>query len=185
MVNYPESPVVLIDNLSCDWLDDSSPPKSHLSDFVSEYSLYQLITVTTYSTGSSLDVIIINKKFSLKSGTIFCHFSPHHFTRVMLDLPRPRLRWHTIECRSFRNFILHAFDSDLLVTDWNSVFLATNVTGVWQQFLNRFCPIVNNHVPVRSVTLRNPLAPPISDGTSSLLADRSRALRQFGHGPDR
>ena len=185
VINYPDCPVIIIGDLNCDWLDDSSLSKRYLYDFVTKYSLYQLITVATYSTGSSLDVVIINRDISAKSGTRFCHFSPHHFTRAMLDLPRPRFRSRVIECRSFRHFDFHAFDSDLLATDWSGVFSAVNLTSAWAEFLKRFRPTVDRYAPVRAVTLRNPSAPPISDGTRSLLADRSRALRQFGHGSDR
>ena len=184
-INYPDCPVLIVGDLNCDWLDDASLPKRYLSDFVTKYSLHQLITVPTYSTGSSLDVIIINRDLSQKRGAKFCHFSPHHFTRAMIELPRPRFKSRVIECRSFKHVNLYDFDSDLLSTDWTSVFSADNVTNAWTLFLDRFCPIVERHAPVRVLTLRNPDAPPISETTRGLLADRSEALRLWGRGSDR
>ena len=185
IINYPDCPVVIIGDLNCDWLNDSSLPKRSISSFIEKYSLQQLITAPTYSTGSSLDVIITNRNFAVKTGTRFCHFSTHHFTRAMFELPRPRPKSRVIECRTFRNFDLRSFDSDLNATDWGGVFLAGDVTSAWSEFLHQFSPIIAKHAPVRTVKLRNPSAPPISERTRGLLADRSAALRLGGHGSDR
>ena len=63
--------------------------------------------------------------------------------------------------------------------------MAENVTNAWTIFLDLFNPIVHQHAPVRTLRLRNPDAPPISDATRCLLADRSEALRRWGRGSDR
>ena len=184
IINHPDCPVVIIGDLNCDWLDNASPSHRFLRGFVSKYSLEQLISTPTYPSGSVLDVIIVNRDFVIRSGTRFCHFSPHHFTRAMFKLSRPRLRPRVVECRSFKHFNMCDFDADLLATDWSCVFSAANVTDAWTSFLDLFRPIVNQHAPVRSMTLRNPNAPPLSEAARALLADRSEALRRWGHGSD-
>ena len=76
---------------------------------------------------------------------------------------------------------MYAFEAALLATDWTCVFAARNTTDAWIQFTRLFNPIVHRHAPVRTVKLRNPSAPPVSDVTRQLLADRARALRLWGH----
>ena len=183
LLHYPDCPIVLAGDLNCDLLSASSPSKACLIEVLDKYSLKQVIAAPTYSSGSLLDVIISNRDI-VRSGTRFCHFSPHYFTRAILSLPRPRFKPHVIECRSFKRFDLLGFETELLATDWSTVYLSPTVTDAWSAFLASFSPIVQRHAPIKSITLRNPKAPPISEETKLLLLRRSETLRVHGHGSD-
>ena len=180
---HPDCPIVLAGDLNCDLLSDSSLPKRCLLEFVTKYSLYQYVTSATFTSGSLLDVLISNRIFS-HSGTRFCHFSPHRFVRSILCVPRPRFKPTVIMCRSFRRFDLLGFEAALLSTDWSPVFSAANVSDAWSAFLEGMNPVVSDYAPVKSVTVRNPSAPPISDGTRLLILQRAQALRVSGHGTE-
>ena len=45
-----------------------------------------------------------------------------------------------------------------------------------------FLPVLDLHAPVKTVTIRNPTAPPVSTETGDLMARRRGALRVWGHG---
>ena len=184
LIHCPECDVVLAGDLNCDWLA-AGPSQRALSDFVSKYSMFHHINVPTFSSGSAIDVIITNREIVARKGTRFCHFSPHLFTRVLISVPRFRLKPRVVQCRSFKRFNMQSFDADLLAVDWSCVFAASNISDAWSHFIRLFAPIVQRHAPVRTVKLRNPSAPPISDDTRQLLADRARALRLWGRGSDR
>ena len=183
LTQHPDCPIVLAGDLNCDLLSDSSPSKQCLLEFITKYSLNQAITSATYKTGSLLDVLISNRAFSLSS-TRFCHFSPHRFVRAVLCVPRPRFKPRVIMCRSFKRFDLLGFENALLSTDWSLVFSAFNVSDAWSAFLRAINPIVSHYAPVKSVTVRNPSAPPISDSTRVLITQRAQALRVWGHGSE-
>ena len=183
LVSYPDCHVLLAGDLNCDWLAEG-PSKRFLVDFVTKYSLFHHISEPTFSSGSAIDVIITNRDTVTRKGTRFCHFSPHLFTRVMIDVPRFRHKPRVVDCRSFKRFSLHDFETDLLATDWSCVFAAEDTSAAWSDFIHLFNPIVNRHAPVRTVKLHNPTAPPVSDATHQLMADRARALRMWGHGTD-
>ena len=62
------------------------------------------------------------------------------------------------------------------------MFLSMTVTEKWNHFIHVFTPIVDAHAPFRSMRLRNPSAPPLSDVTRDLMQRRRRALAEQGHG---
>ena len=183
VMQYPDCPIVLAGDLNCDLLAVTAPSKQCLQEFVSKYSLNQSITSATFTSGSLLDVLISNRVLG-SSGTRFCHFSPHRFVRAVLNVPRPRFKPSVITCRSFRRFDLVGFEDALMATDWSPVFSAANVADAWSAFLEGMTPIVSCYAPVKSFTVRNPTAPPMSDSTRILIMQRAIALRVYGHGSD-
>ena len=76
---------------------------------------------------------------------------------------------------------MHDFEANLLAVDWSGVFAADATSEAWTLFTSLFNPIVHRHAPVRTVRLRFPSAPPISDVARRPLVDRARALRLCGH----
>ena len=179
---YPDCPIILAGDLNCDMLADSAP-KQCLTEFISKYSLNQYVTSATFTSGSLLDVLISNRVLSHAS-TRFCHFSPHRFVRCILSVPRPRFKPRVFTCRSFKRFDYLGFETALLSTDWSPVFAAANVTDAWDAFLSEMNPIVSHFAPIKTITVRNPTAPPISDSTKLLIKQRALALRMSGHGSE-
>ena len=162
LVNFLDCPIVIAGDLNCDLLSVSCSSKAFLREYLDKYSLTQVITAPTYSSGSLLDVIMTNRNV-IRSGTRFCHFSPHYFTRASLSLPRPRFKPRVIECRSFKRFDLLGYETELFATDWSAVYSSPTVTDAWSAFLSAFTPTVKRYAPIKSITLRNPTVPPISE----------------------
>ena len=110
LLHYPGRTVIIGGDLNCCMLADtvSHPGRRSLTEFLTRYSLSQVISSPTYSTGSLLDVFIVNRDIVKQSGTRFCHFSPHRFTRLICDIPRLRHKPAVTISRNLRNIDLAA-----------------------------------------------------------------------------
>ena len=183
-VKYPGVHIFIGGDLNCCLLkSDSDPAKRVLSEFISDYSLYQCVSSPTYSTGSLLDVFIVNCRAAVTACyTQFCHFSPHKLVRAVLSIPRFKSRPTYIRSRCFSRVDLTALNADLAFADWSPVFDPASVTLKWDNFVAIFMSVVDRHAPSRSVRIRNPSAPAVTDGTKELMSRRRGALAEFGHG---
>ena len=141
------------------------------------------MTSPTYFTGSSLDVFITNCRDVVKSClTKVCHFSTHKFVRAFIDMPRSKPPCTRVRTRCLRRVDPVLLQVDLALTDWSAVFNAATVAEKWDSFVAIFIPVMDTHAPVRTVRIRNPSAPTVSDATKALMCRRRGALADFGHG---
>ena len=182
VIDYPRVPVVICGDINCDLLKDSSfRARQHLSNFLSDYSLEQIVTVSTFPSGSLLDVCMVNNRELIRNSSVeFCHFSPHKFISLDVNVPKQRLKPTVITSRSLNRVDVAALNHDLLFVDWGKVFSAATVSEQWDTFLDSFLPIVDDHAPLKRVTIRNPTAPPVSAATRDLMSQRRAALRYSG-----
>ena len=182
LIDYPKVPFIICGDLNCDMLkDQTTRARLHLSEFLSDYSLDQLVRVPTFSSGSLLDVCIVKKQNLVqKCDVSHCHFSPHKLLQVTIDVPKPRKQAIVIPSRSFNRVDAPSLNHDLLSADWDDVFSAATVCEQWDAFLTQFLPIIDDHAPLKNVTIRNPTAPPVSVATRDIMKNRRAALRRFG-----
>ena len=182
ILNYPDCAVVIAGDLNCDMLGDGdAPARRRLTAFLSAYSLTQTVTEPTFSSGSLLDVFIINRDLCHRTGTRHCHFSPHKFIRMSFKLPKSRHIPTVVRSRVLRRVDTDAYHRDLAATDWSAVLAADSVAVKWELFSGRVRLVIDEHAPFRDVRLRNPVAPPVSDQTRGLIVRRGVALRAGGH----
>ena len=117
----------------------------------------QLVASPTFTSGSLLDVCIVNTCDIVQSLSVWhCDFSPHSFIKVRVRIPKPLVKPTVISARNFNNLNLAALNLDLCNVDWGEVFTASTVENQWAAFVTRFLPIVDNHAPLRKLTIRNP-----------------------------
>ena len=182
LVDFPGVPLVICGDLNCDWYKDHcDPSRRRLAEFLTDHSLYQLVTSPTFSSGSLLDICIVNNRDIVRSLNVLnCDFSPHSFISVRIDVPKPRVKPIVITSRSFKHLDVAAFNRDLCFVDWGAVFAAPTVGEQWDAFTTRFLPIVDAHAPVKRLTIRNPTAPPVSPATRDLMHRRRAALARSG-----
>ena len=182
IIDYPRTPLVICGDINCDLLKDPSfRARQHLSSFLSDYTLDQLVSVPTFTSGSLLDVCMVNKPELIRKTSVeFCHFSPHKFISVDVNVPKQRLKPTIISSRSLSRIDISALNYDLQLVDWNSVFTAATVSEQWDTFLSNFLPIIDDHAPLKRITIRNPTAPPVSAATRDLMSRRRAALRRSG-----
>ena len=148
---------------------------------INDHSLHQLVTSPTFSSGSLLDVCIVNKRDIVHSLKVsHCVFSPHKLISVRVNVPKPRMTPTVILSRNFKRLDVTAFNYDLNCVDWSDVFTSPAVGDQWTAFVNHFLPVVDAHAPLRRLTIRNPTAPPVSEATRDLMSRRRAALSLNG-----
>ena len=86
------------------------------------------------------------------------------FLRTFIRTSKPRLKPFSVQTRSVTSIDLSSFYADQRNVDWTPIIGAPSVTHKWQLFLRMFSPVLNQHAPMKTVTIRNPTAPPVSDG---------------------
>lgn len=178
LLHHPGLPIIIGGDLNCCLLVDTGTHLSgkKLRDFLQRHSLYQVISSPTYSTGSLLDVFIVNRDFVTRAGTRFCHSSPHRFIRLMCSFPRHKQKPTVTKGRLLRRIDPVEYHLDLLNCDWDPVYSAANVADMWSQFANNMTDVLDQHAPVRSIKIRNPTAPNVSAPTRKLMSQRAVAL---------
>ena len=186
LLNYPQCPIVIAGDLNCNLLDGrDSSGSDKLREFLDRYSFTQHVTCPTFTSGSLLDLVIANPGCDVsRTGVYHCDFSPHRFVRFVLSVPRPRHKPILAQSRCLRRIDVPALHVDLASADWWPVFASATVSDQWPSFLDVFTPIVDTHAPVRTVKIRNPTAPPVTDATRDLMSRRRAVLRADGHGSD-
>ena len=104
MLRYPGSKIVINGDLNCNVLADSSDLcKQALCDFLSAFSLSQVIDKPTYAAGSLLDVVIANERDMVKKfGTRACDISPHKYVVAALGVARTRVKPAVVNCRPLK-----------------------------------------------------------------------------------
>ena len=154
-INHPKVPLVICGDLNCDMLKSPSfPARQHICDFLSDYSMHQLVTAPTFASGSLLDVCLVkNREYVRNCSVSYCHFSPHKFVNVLVDVPKQRLNPTVILSRSFKRLDVQSFNCDLLTVGWEEVYKETSVSEKWQAFLKSFMPVIDDHAPRKSVTV--------------------------------
>ena len=182
LIDHPKVPFVICGDLNCDLLKHRSfRARIHLSDFLSDYSLDQLVTAPTYSSGSLLDVCIVKtRELVLDCHVKHCHFSPHKLVNVLVNVPKQRKTATVITTRSINRVDVASLNHDLMSIEWDEVFTAMTVHDKWQAFLTNFLPVLDDHAPLKNLTIRNPTAPPVSASTRDIMAQRRAALRLHG-----
>ena len=182
LIDYPRIPLVICGDVNCDLMKEPSfRARQHLDRFLSDYSLDQLVNKSTFASGSLLDVCIVNKPDLFCNPSVeFCHFSPHKFISVDINVPKLRLKPTIILSRSLNRVDVTALHHDLQLVDWEPVFTAQTTSEQWETFVSNFLPIIDDHAPLKRITIRNPAAPPVSAATRDLMSQRRAALRRFG-----
>ena len=73
---------------------------------------------------------------------------------------RTRRGVQAVTIRSARNVNNDALNLDLLLADWSSVYSATSTTEKWDAWLQVWQPVIDSHMPLRTVRLRHAAAAP-------------------------
>ena len=75
------------------------------------------------------------------------------------------------------------FHASLCHTDWSPVFSRVGLTDQWSAFTQLLLPILDYHAPFQRLKIHNPSAPPASDTTLRLMAQRRGLLAREGRTP--
>ena len=154
----------------------------HSQRFANLLNTYELrlinSTVPTYRPALSvIDGIAISRTCHvIRSGVIHCHYSPHNISRVFISISKCRVKPVVVMSRCLSKVDFTDFNCLLYAGDWSPVFRSPLTSDKWLHFNDMFISMLDSVAPVRRVRLRNPAAPPVSEGTRELMAGRRAAL---------
>ena len=100
------------------------------------------MTTPAFTSGTLLDVRIVNNREQV-CGTrvIYCHFSPHKFIDVIINLPKLRQMPTVISSRSFKRLDHPALYHYMPDVDWDYVFSTETASDKWDVLLALFVPV--------------------------------------------
>ena len=107
-----------------------------------------------------------------------CAYSDHLLVRAIINIPKYRAKPSYIMSRRLHKMNVLEFQMSLVHTDWSPVFLCAGVPDQWSAFLTLFLPVLDLHAPLQRIKIHNPTAPPASDATLRLMAQRRGLLAQ-------
>ena len=178
-------PVFIADDINCNLLGtETDLRRVRLVEFLDSLSLYQHVTTPTHNSGSLLDVFISSMAGLTSNVQVHpCAYSDHSFITVYVKIPKIRLRPKFIYSRRLHRMNVMDFHFSLSRTDWSPVFLRAGVADQWTAFIDILSPILDFHAPSKRIKLYNPSAPPASDATLRLMAQRRGLLARDGRTP--
>ena len=121
----------------------------------------------TTSTSSTLidHVITSDMAITTNARVVNCSVSDHDMIAVNILAKRTRRTAQTITVRSTRNVDSDAMRLDFLLADWSAVYDAGSATEKWDAWLQVWQPIIDKHIPLRTIRLKHPSCPWLHDNT--------------------
>ena len=160
-------PLYALGDVNIDLLQQSTTAAQRYLAMLDDLSLSQLISAPTRTTTSSstlIDHIITsNTELTADARVIDCSVSDHDMIAVNILAKRTRRSAQTVTNRPTRNVNTDALCLDLLLADWNAVYSATTASAKWNAWLQIWQPIIDIHMPVRTIRLKHPSSPWLHD----------------------
>ena len=158
-----QHPLYVLGDVNIDLLQPSSAGCQRYLSLLEDLSLQQLITTptrTTPSTSTLIDHVLTSRpELTSNARVVDCNFSDHDIVAVDVSAKRTRHRAPTITVRSTINVDNDALNLDLLLADWSSVYCATTTSDKWDAWLQVWQPIIDRHMPLRTIRLKHPPSP--------------------------
>ena len=178
--------IVITGDFNCNLLASGNDIcKSRFNQFLDSLSLHQYVTSPTYVSGSLLDVFVSNAEHFLSDVSVHpCPYSDHSIIKANVSIPKPRRKPTFISSRRLHRINTPAFHTALRAADWSCVLSKINVSDQWSSLITCLLPILDRYAPLKRIKIRNPSAPPVSDITRNLMAQRRRLLADTGRTPE-
>ena len=182
-----DRPTYVLGDVNFDVLQPSKPGVSSYIQHISDLSLHQLVTMPTHPgpTPSLIDHLITNRP-DLTAGTqvTSCDISDHDLITALVSNVKHRHRPETITVRSTRHLDHNALCLSFLLEDWSEFDEADSITDKWNSFLAVWDRVINIHMPMKTIKLKNRPHPWLEDDEVREAMDaRDRARADRDHTP--
>ncbi|KAF0302694.1 hypothetical protein FJT64_025209 [Amphibalanus amphitrite] len=158
-----QHPLYVLGDVNIDLLQPSAAGYQRYLTLLEDLSIRQLITTptrTTATTSTLIDHVLTSRPdLTNNARVVSCNSSDHDLIAVDVSIKRTRNPAQTITVRSMRSVNGDALNLDLLLADWSSVYSATTTSAKWDAWLQTWKPIVDRHMPLRTIRLRHPPSP--------------------------
>ncbi|KAF0310618.1 hypothetical protein FJT64_018415 [Amphibalanus amphitrite] len=180
-------PTYLLGDVNIDVSQSAKPGVASYTQHLSDLSLKQLITEPTRPgpTPSLIDHLVTNRPDMTTGVRVTpCNISDHDLITALVADVKTQHVPETITVRSTRRVNTDALCLDLLQADWSQLYGADSTTNMWNSFLATWNPIIDRHMPMRTIRVRNRLGPWLDDDTvREAMAARDQARADRDHTP--
>lgn len=176
--------IIILGDLNCNLLV-SKPETKSLRDFISTFSLNQLVekpTRITETTTSLIDVIMTtNMNIVSLSDVLACSISDHHLIYLLLTLQTPRLKPNYITIRSYSNYNAERFREDLAFVPFHMISMFDDFDDQVDTFNALFTNVLDDHAPIKRIKIKCRPNPFVTEEIRQLMKTRDlwhrRAIR--------
>ena len=96
---------------------------------------------------------------------IRCNISDHDLVTARISDTKQPFVPDTVTVRSTRRVDNDTLCLELLLADWSRLYEADSISSMWSGFLDTWRPIIDRHMPLRTVTIRHRSYPWLEDET--------------------
>ena len=171
-------PVYVLGDTNFDILKPSRPDVRNYLQMVNELEMKQLVTSQTRPTsGTLIDHILVRSTDDATTVRLEpCSWTDHDLLIAETPLVRERRRPPEVTIRSTRELVPDALCLDLLMSDWSTVYNSTDPDHKWKAWLTVWSPVIDMHMPLKTIKLRRPPAPWLTDDDDLRTLMRERDL---------
>ena len=175
--------VVVMGDLNCNLLNPGCSEAKALIDTCSELKMTQLVKDPTRITPHSrtlLDVIMISCPLIVKdSGVVDMGISDHSMVFCILKLETIKPHPTHIHARSLKHYDPNQFVLDLSRLPFDMIFSVEDVEDKLHLFNQLFISTLNNHAPVKHITIKGRPRSFINKDIKLLMNRRDKMLKVF------
>ena len=150
--------IIVLGDLNCNLLC-SCPEANALFDFISTFSLNQIVekpTRITENSKSLIDVIMTTSKIFVNlSDVLTCSISDHNLIYVVLSLKTPRVKPSYVTIRSYANYHAEQFVENLTFVPFHVISVFDDFDDQVDTFNTLFSEILNEHAPVKRIKIKS------------------------------
>ena len=163
-----DRPTYMLGDTNFDVLRPTKPGVTPYIQLLGDLALTQMVTEPTRpgESPSLLDHLVASRPDLVSSVSVTpCDISDHDLVTAMVaDVKQPFVP-DIITVRSTRRVNQDALRLELLLADWSRLYQADTVSDMWSGFLETWRPIIDRHMPLRSVKIRHRSYPWLEDET--------------------
>ena len=174
-----DQPVFLLGDTNFDVTRPNKPGVTSYLQQLTDLSLRQLITEPTHpgQNPSLIDHFITNRHdLTADVRVVPCSISDHDLITASVSVAKTRHVVKTITVRVTRHVNTDALCLELLQADWTPIYNSTCTTDKWNSFYSIWDPIINSHMPMRTIPLKHRPYPWLQDeNVTEAMAARDQA----------
>lgn len=169
-----DKPIYILGDANSNLLNPQSPDSAALLNFCRFFNLTQLIKSPTRvirTTETLIDIILASHIKQVKE-VIPCSISDHDLIYAKLQLKPEKPKPSYICTRSFKNYKSDSFLSETEKVPWSVMDMFDEVDDRLFVFNSLFLDIVDDHAPLRTITIRGRANPFVTEQIRELMKTR-------------
>ena len=172
--------IVLTGDLNCDLLVDN-PRGDALRSFCTAVNATKIIkdpTRVTRSSSTLIDIVLTSDSSLVRdSGVLDTNISDHVLVYTVLDLKIAKSKECYITTRSYKNYNVEQFSSNISHIPWNILDLNDSLDEKVDGFNDLFLACLNDQAPIKTIKVKPKSIPFITDDIRKMITTRNNLHR--------